>query len=469
MKDYYALLGVKATASPAHIDAAYRRLMHRHHPNARSSHQALDRMRELNEAWRVLSDSSQRAAYDRARSAGVLYEPPSPAPTLRAVPQANLAEFGARRATGGTCLVVPMVAAVLIFAFGILTWSLNEQFKFGAMFERAVGEVNALLPNSSANATRVAEEQATPTPDVRCREGCETPPPGCVVKGEVEANGSRFFYLPNDAGYAGVRVNIANGDRWFCALTDAQAAGWARKAPTETPTPPLPPEAFTTTVARRAFIVCGENVALYQGPGEEFPVAQNVANGARLVVTGLNGEWSVTTQASGTLYVRTSLLCAPTRAPVKPTVVASDSVSPTPPASDSDATPTQAALTAASSAAVAFKYPAPHLIVPTNGAKYWCNRELILQWAIRSPALEADEFFLVESKLVEHERWNALSAWTKETTVMLSPSRGEGECDATWWANTGVYAWRVSIVRGSPETPTYLSPFSEEFRINYAQ
>lgn len=468
MKDYYALLGVKSTASPAHIDAAYRRLMHRHHPNARSSSQALDRMRELNEAWRVLSDSGQRAAYDRARSHGVTYEPPAPPPTLRAIPPANLADFGARHATGGTCFVVLGVAAVLIFAFGILAWSLNEHLNFGAMFDRAAGEINALLPNRSANETRVAAEVDTPTPDPRCRDGCETPPPGCVVKGEVEADGTRFFYLPNDEGYAGVRVNIVNGDRWFCALTDAQAAGWARKAPTETPTPPLPPEAFTTTVARRAFIVCGENVSLHQGPGDDFPVAQNVANGARLFVTGLNGDWSVTTLASVTLYVRTSLLCAPTRAPAKPTVAASDSVSPTPLAAGS-AAPTQAALTAASSAAVAFKYPAPQLLVPTNGAKYWCNRELILQWDVGGATLAADEFFLVEGKLVEHERWNALSAWTQETTVMLSPSRGEGECDATWWANTGVYEWRVSIVRGSPEMPTYLSPFSEAFRINYAQ
>jgi hypothetical protein len=468
MKDYYTLLNVKPTASPAQIDAAYRRLMHRHHPNARSSHQALDRMRELNEAWRVLSDSSQRAAYDRARTNGIIYEPPTPPPTLRAIPQANLADFGARRATGGTCFVGIAVAAVLIFAFGILTWGLNEQLNFGAMFERAAGEINALLPARSANETRVAEESATPTPDPRCRDGCETPPAGCVVKGAVEPDGTRFFYLPNDEGYARVNVDIAKGDRWFCALTDAQAAGWARKAPTETPTFPPPPEAFTTSVARRAFVVCGENVALHQGPGDDFPVAQTKENGARLFVTGVNGEWSVINQANGTLYVRTNLLCAPTRASSQPTPAVTDSVPPTPVPSDT-VPPTQAAQTIASSAAIAFKYPAPQLIVPTNGARYWCNRELILQWDVNGVPLGADEFFLIESKLVEHERWDALSDWTKETTVMLSPNRGEGSCDSVWWSNTGVYEWRVSIVRGSKEMPTYLSPFSEKFRINYGQ
>lgn len=421
-------------------------------------------MRELNEAWRVLSDANQRASYDEALATGTLYQPPAPPPSLRNVSQANLADFGARRSerrsTGGTCLVVGAVAIVLVFALGILFWGLNERLNFDAMFQRAVGDVNALLPTRVANATEQAQAQATPTPDPRCRDGCETPPPGCVVKGDVESDGTRYFYLPNDEGYANVQVDIGAGDRWFCALSDAQGAGWARKAPTETPTLPPPPEELTTSVARRAFVVCGENVAMHQGPGDDFSVLQNLENGARLTVNGVNGEWSVIPRQAGVGYVRTVQLCAPPAAAAQPTVVPMPVGAPT-------VTPDTLAI--ASAAAPDFKYPAPLPIMPTNGSKYWCSRELVFEWSHSGPPLAEGEYFLIENKAVEHERWSALADWTRADTVTLFPNRGGGECETVWWTNTGVYEWRVSIVTGNKEMPTYLSPYSESFRINYAQ
>lgn len=424
-------------------------------------------MRELNEAWRVLSDPSQRAAYDRALENGVVYQPPTPTPTLRNVPQAGHNDFSARRrSSGGTCLVGGIVALVLVFTVGILVWGLNEQLNFGAVLERTVGEYMALLPTRSLQETHEAEPQPTGTPDPRCRDGCETPPPGCVVKGDIENNGSRFFYLPNDFGYSTVNVDIAKGDRWFCAMADAQGAGWARKAPTETPTLPPPPEAFTTLISRRAVTVCGENVSLRQGPGEEFSPAQPVAKNARIFINGVNGDWNVVTNENGVFYIRSDQLCAPpTRAPAKATAAGGQppQVTAVPP------TPTPAAAVIASSAATAFKYAAPALDVPTNGAKYWCTRELVLHWSFDTTALAPDEFFLVESKLVEHEQWFALSDWTRNTDVTLNPNRGGGSCETVWWANTGVYEWRVSVVKGNKEMPTYLSPFSQQFRINYGQ
>jgi hypothetical protein len=420
-------------------------------------------MRELNEAWRVLSDPNQRAAYDRALANGTIYQPPSPPPTLRNVPQGNLTDFGARRSSGGTCLVAVAVGIVLIFALGILMWGLYEQLKFDVLLQNAVGEVNALLPTHVAIAREPTDEPATPTPDPRCRDGCETPPAGCVVKGDVEENGTRYFYLPNDAGYGDVVVDIPNGDRWFCALNDAQGAGWARKAPTETPTLPPPPEALTTGTARRVFLVCSDNVTLHEGPGDGYPATQTVPNGTRLSVTGVNGEWSVVTLQDSVAYVRTAVLCAPTRAPAAPTSNA-------PPVANAvTETPAAVAQGAASSAASPFKYAAPQIVMPSNGSKYWCSRELILEWSLPSGALGPDEYFLVESKAVERERWDALADWTQATTVTLFPNKGGGECDAVWWSNTGVYEWRISVVTGNKTTPTYLSPFSEQFQINYVQ
>jgi hypothetical protein len=67
--DYYAVLGVSPDASPEEIRRAYRDLAKRFHPDANPDPAAAERMREINEAYAVLSDPAKRAAYDRARAA----------------------------------------------------------------------------------------------------------------------------------------------------------------------------------------------------------------------------------------------------------------------------------------------------------------------------------------------------------------------------------------------------------------
>jgi len=64
-KDYYAILGVKPDATQSQIKAAYRRLAKEHHPD--SSGKDSKDFRDLQEAYKVLSDPKQRAAYDRTR------------------------------------------------------------------------------------------------------------------------------------------------------------------------------------------------------------------------------------------------------------------------------------------------------------------------------------------------------------------------------------------------------------------
>ncbi len=67
MKDYYAILQVSAHAEREVIDAAYRRLARKYHPDVDPGPDAADRMRDLNEAYEVLSDPGKRREYDRAR------------------------------------------------------------------------------------------------------------------------------------------------------------------------------------------------------------------------------------------------------------------------------------------------------------------------------------------------------------------------------------------------------------------
>jgi len=68
-KDYYAILGVLPTAEKAVIKAAYRALAQIYHPDRYegSKEDAEFRMRELNEAYSVLSKPEKRAKYDEAR------------------------------------------------------------------------------------------------------------------------------------------------------------------------------------------------------------------------------------------------------------------------------------------------------------------------------------------------------------------------------------------------------------------
>ena len=71
-KDYYAILGVHPTAEKAVIEAAYKALAKRYHPdmNRDNSDEAKRRMQEINEAYSILSDSNKRKEYDKAKGEG---------------------------------------------------------------------------------------------------------------------------------------------------------------------------------------------------------------------------------------------------------------------------------------------------------------------------------------------------------------------------------------------------------------
>ena len=71
-KDYYAILGVHPTAEIAVIEAAYKALAKRYHPdvNKDNPEDTLRRMQEINEAYEVLSNTTKRKEYDDLKGSG---------------------------------------------------------------------------------------------------------------------------------------------------------------------------------------------------------------------------------------------------------------------------------------------------------------------------------------------------------------------------------------------------------------
>src|SRR3954469_3735401 len=70
-KDYYAVLGVSASATQDEIKKQYRKLAAKHHPDKNQGDpKAADRFKEISEAYQVIGDADKRKHYDQMRQLG---------------------------------------------------------------------------------------------------------------------------------------------------------------------------------------------------------------------------------------------------------------------------------------------------------------------------------------------------------------------------------------------------------------
>ena len=64
MEDYYDTLQIPRTASSQEIKKAYYKLAHLYHPDKNPSSSAAEKFRQINIAYRILSDTYSKALYD---------------------------------------------------------------------------------------------------------------------------------------------------------------------------------------------------------------------------------------------------------------------------------------------------------------------------------------------------------------------------------------------------------------------
>ena len=81
--DAYKVLQVDSEAEDEVIQAAYRRLARKYHPDLAEGAEAATRMAAINAAWELIGEPAARADYDRSRAV-------SPRPTETGVPPTAL-------------------------------------------------------------------------------------------------------------------------------------------------------------------------------------------------------------------------------------------------------------------------------------------------------------------------------------------------------------------------------------------
>lgn len=117
--DFYAILGVRREAPRAEIERGYKRLAREHHPDRGGDE---DRMKAINEAWRVLGDAASRHDYDTRRPR-IQRAAQAHAPVSSPTAQAD-AVYG-RIAGAGLCLGAGLALIFLVrFHYVVFLWPL---------------------------------------------------------------------------------------------------------------------------------------------------------------------------------------------------------------------------------------------------------------------------------------------------------------------------------------------------------
>ena len=73
MKNYYEILEVDKNASEEVIEKAYKTLAKKYHPDLQNNSNCKDKMRQINEAYEILSNDFKRREYDEKIKIKIVY------------------------------------------------------------------------------------------------------------------------------------------------------------------------------------------------------------------------------------------------------------------------------------------------------------------------------------------------------------------------------------------------------------
>jgi micrococcal nuclease len=52
------------------------------------------------------------------------------------------------------------------------------------------------------------------------------PAGACAIKGNISSKGEKIYHQPGDSSYSETVITESKGERYFCSVADAVAAGW---------------------------------------------------------------------------------------------------------------------------------------------------------------------------------------------------------------------------------------------------
>jgi hypothetical protein len=186
LTDLYRVLQVDPSADAEVVEAAYRRLARKFHPDVSARADAEARIRELNSAYEVLGDAGRRAAYDarrarRARTPVRIVEPArGPVAADRSQPAA-----AAPRRVEPPMLRRPVLAATAAgLAASVAVAALSAELFSAATIDRGAAEPPGVVVVSSP---REAPAMFEPAPRRATATPSGWPPPIYVVAGAEAA------------------------------------------------------------------------------------------------------------------------------------------------------------------------------------------------------------------------------------------------------------------------------------------
>jgi micrococcal nuclease len=91
---------------------------------------------------------------------------------------------------------------------------------------REFGDAETGARSSRAGLWRFGPADLTKTAVAACTGTCQTPSPGCRIKGNINAKGEKIYHLPGSRDYEKTVIEPAKGERWFCTEAEANLAGW---------------------------------------------------------------------------------------------------------------------------------------------------------------------------------------------------------------------------------------------------